>query len=142
MDSYEGIATLEWWANRSTCLRRAGVRVEVRVVGGDWTCDAILDPPLPPEDRESFAFLIQLDPFFTPRFDEESALPVRVVAAGEDGRLVLTGARADTASAVRTPGLPCGDVQFGRRHCPAVPDLGISSRREPVARVPGGHFVQ
>jgi putative transposase len=38
-------------------LGRLGVRVTVRVTGNDWTCDAILDPPLSAEDQEGFDLL-------------------------------------------------------------------------------------
>jgi hypothetical protein len=94
MDCYEGPATLEWWANRPTCLGRLGVRVAVRVTGNDWTCEAILEPSLSEDDRESFGFLMKLDPLFTLRFDEESTLLVDV-AAGDDGRLALSAYGAE-----------------------------------------------
>ncbi|MHA4813080.1 hypothetical protein ACXZ65_01865 [Streptomyces aculeolatus] len=97
MDSYEGSATLEWWANRSTCLHRVGVRVAVRAIGNDWACDAFLEPPLSAGERESFDFLMRLDPLFTLRLDEESTLLVDVVAAGKGGRLVLTTPRTEAA---------------------------------------------
>ena len=90
MDSHEGTGTLEWWANRSTCLGGRGVRVTVRVTGNDWTCDAILDPPLSAEDQEDFDFLMELDPLFTLRFGEGSTFRVNAVAAGDNGRLSLT----------------------------------------------------
>jgi hypothetical protein len=106
MDSFEGTATLEWWANRSTCLARLGVRVAVRVTDNDWTCDAVLEPPLTAEDRESFDFLMALDPLFTLRFDEESTLHVNVVAAGTDGRLTLTAHQAEAAESASTRQLP------------------------------------
>ncbi|MFD9001453.1 hypothetical protein ACFV0T_10855 [Streptomyces sp. NPDC059582] len=101
MDSYECTATLEWWADRSTCLGRLGVRVTVRVTADYWTCDAVLEPPLSAEDRESFDFLMKLDPLFTLRLDEGSSLPVDVVAAEDDGRLILTASRAQPTE---TPG--------------------------------------
>lgn len=97
MDSYEGTATLEWWANRSTSLGRVGVRVAVRAVGEDWTCEATFEPPLIEQDRESFDFLMKLDPLFALRFDEESMLLVNVVAAEDDGRLVLSAYQAEAA---------------------------------------------
>lgn len=90
MDSYAGPASLEWWANRSTCLAGLGVRVEVRVTGDDWTCDAVPEPALSPEERERFDFLMAFDPRFTLRFDAENDLVVTVVAAGDNGRLALT----------------------------------------------------
>jgi hypothetical protein len=67
MDSYEGAATLEWWASRSTCLGSLRVRVAARAAGDIWTCEAILEPHLAAEDRESFHVLMQLDPHFTLR---------------------------------------------------------------------------
>jgi hypothetical protein len=76
----------------------AAVRVAVRVTGNGWTCEAIVEPPLSAEDRDSFDFLMKLDPLFTLRFDEENALLVNV-AAGDDGRLVLTAYQAAADSA-------------------------------------------
>ncbi|MEU6852626.1 hypothetical protein ABZ901_22215 [Actinacidiphila alni] len=92
MDSYEGTAALEWWANRSTCLGEFTVRVAIRVSGDDWTCAAHLEPPLSAEDRESFDFLMELEPVFLLRLDDDGALPVTVAAApsGEATHLVLT----------------------------------------------------
>lgn len=101
MDSYEGTATPEWWANRSTCLGRFGLRVAIRVSGNDWTCDAILEPSLSAEDWRSFDFLTRLDPIFTLRLNETSILLVNVVAAGDEGRLILT---ADWTEAAESTG--------------------------------------
>lgn len=106
MDSYEGTATLEWWANRSTCLGRLRVQVAVRVAGDTWMSEATLESPLAAEDRDSFDFLIQLDPHFTLRFDDESTLLVKVVEAGVEGRLILTAAEADTAEPTETRHAP------------------------------------
>lgn len=106
MDSYEGTATLEWWANRSTCLGRLGVRVAVRVTGNDWTCDAVLEPPLSAEDQENFDFLMKLDPLFTLRLDEGSMLLVNVAAAGEDGRLILTAYETEEAESAGSRQVP------------------------------------
>lgn len=92
MDRYEGTATLEWWANRSTCLGRFPVRVAVRVTGNGWTCEASLTPVPSREDRERFDVLLRLDPVFTLVFEEKSTLPVTVAAAGDDGRLILSAA--------------------------------------------------
>ncbi|WP_225648850.1 hypothetical protein [Streptomyces solaniscabiei] len=98
MDNYEGLATLEWWANPSTCLGEWGVQVTVRVTGGGWSCDAVLEPPLSAEDREGFDFLMAVDPLFTLRFEEGSTMHVNVIAAGDDGRLTLTACEADAVS--------------------------------------------
>ena len=106
MDSYEGTATLEWWANRSTCLGRLRVQVTVRAAGDNWTSEAILESPLATEDRESFDFLMQLDPHFTLCFDEASTLLVKVVEVGAEGRLVLTAAEAEAAESTGTRQAP------------------------------------
>lgn len=108
MDNFEGTATLEWWANRSTCLARLGVRV-TRVTANDGTCDAILEPPLTAEERENFDFLMALDPLFTLRtlrFGEECLLHVHVVAAEDDGRLTLAAYRAEAAERAGPRRLP------------------------------------
>ncbi|MFD7874871.1 hypothetical protein ACFV5G_12320 [Streptomyces sp. NPDC059766] len=97
MDSYEGTATLEWWANRWTCFGRIGVRVTIRVTGNDWTCEATVEPSLPAKDRETFDFLMELDPLFTLRLDEDSTLQVNAVA-GQDGRLILIADHAEADS--------------------------------------------
>ncbi len=89
MDSWEGTATLAWWANESTCLGTFGARVSVRVTGTDWASDVVLDPPLSEDDREVFGFLMDLDPVFTLRFDERSTLLVNVVS-GDNECLALT----------------------------------------------------
>ncbi|WP_329023308.1 MULTISPECIES: hypothetical protein [unclassified Streptomyces] len=106
MDSYEGTATLEWWANRSTCLGRLRVRIAVCTAGDNWTCEAALGSPLAAEDKKSFDFLMQLDPHFTLRFDDASTLLVNVVEAGVEGRLILTAAETDTAEPTGTRQIP------------------------------------
>ncbi|MFJ8978935.1 hypothetical protein [Streptomyces sp. NPDC102282] len=102
MDSYEDAATLDWWADRSTCLGRLGVQVAVRTVGNNWTSEATLESPLASEHRESFDFLMRLDPHFTLRFDDASTLLVKVVEAGVEGRLILTAAEAGIAESTGT----------------------------------------
>ncbi|MYX37478.1 MULTISPECIES: hypothetical protein [unclassified Streptomyces] len=96
MDSWEGSATLEWWANPSTCLGAFGVRVSVRVTGAEWTSDAVIDPPLTEDDQELFGFLMDLDPVFTLRFDARGTLMVNVVA-GDGTGLILTAYEAKAA---------------------------------------------
>jgi hypothetical protein len=101
VDSYEGTAALEWWANGSTCLGRFRVSVAVRVSEGSWTCEAVFEPPLSVEDRETFDSLTQLDPHFLLRFDDgAAALPVDVVQQRPENPLVLIPAEGDDA--VRT----------------------------------------
>ncbi|MFF3263659.1 hypothetical protein [Streptomyces sp. NPDC002932] len=106
MDSYEGTATLEWWAHRSTCLGKFRVQVAVRTAGDIWTSEATLESPLAAEDGESFGFLMQFDPHFTLRFDDASTLLVKVVEARVEGRLILTAAEADTAEPTGTRHAP------------------------------------
>ncbi|MFH8624087.1 hypothetical protein ACH4A8_19665 [Streptomyces vietnamensis] len=106
MDSYEGTATLEWWADRSTCLGRLRGRIAVCTAGDNWTCEATLESPLAAEDREGFDFLMQLDPHFTLRFDDASTLLVNVGEAGVEGRLILTAAETDTAEPTGTRHVP------------------------------------
>lgn len=88
MDGYEGPATLEWWANRSTCLGDFAVHITVRAAGDEWTCEASFNEPPAEDVREAFGFLMALDPVFTLRFAEDSALLVDVTAK-EGGRLEL-----------------------------------------------------
>lgn len=118
MDSYEGTATLEWWANGSTCLARLRVQVAVGVAGDNWTSEATYETPLAAEDRESFDFLMHLDPHFTLRFDDASTLLVQVVEAGVEGRLILTAAEADaaepTGTKARTAPLAPGSIEVLR----------------------------
>lgn len=58
--------------------------------------EVTLEPLLATEDRESLDTLMQLDPHFTLRFDDESTLLVKVVEAGVEERLVLTAAETGT----------------------------------------------
>ncbi len=58
------------------------------------------------EDWESFDFLMQLDPHFTLRFNDESTLLVNVVEAGVEGRLSLTPAEAETGEPTGTRHVP------------------------------------
>lgn len=91
MDSYQGTATLEWWASESTCLGEFDVQVSVCVVGDDWVCDAMLGPErLSDDHREVFDLLLDLDSVFTLRFDESSEILVNVVRVGDSGHLALT----------------------------------------------------
>ncbi|UQI45604.1 hypothetical protein M1P56_15215 [Streptomyces sp. HU2014] len=61
-----------------------------RAADGEWTCDAVLDGPLPEERQEVFDALVQADPVFTLHFGEGGEILVDVVAAGDGARLVLT----------------------------------------------------
>ncbi|MYU47393.1 hypothetical protein GTV15_01270 [Streptomyces sp. SID7803] len=108
MDSYEGTATLEWWANRLTCLGRLRVQIAVRAGGDTWRSGgaAFESPVAPGGDRESFDLLMQLDPHFTLRFGDASTLLVKVVEAGVEGGLALTAAEADSGEPTGTRHTP------------------------------------
>ncbi|MBM9504568.1 hypothetical protein [Actinacidiphila acididurans] len=99
MDSYQGLATLEWWANGSTCLFDLAVRVEVRVTGADWRCSAFPAEPLSAVAVEAFDFLMALDPVFTLRFEDDGTIVVHAMA--EDERLTLTLSEPATGQAGR-----------------------------------------
>ncbi|GLW59554.1 hypothetical protein [Kitasatospora phosalacinea] len=91
MDSYEGPARLEWWANGSTCLGEFDVQVSIRPADDNWVCDALLGPELLSDDRrEVFDRLMDLDPVFTLRFHEGSEILVNVVKARDGERLAVT----------------------------------------------------
>ncbi|MFA1542276.1 hypothetical protein [Actinomadura monticuli] len=91
MDTYEGAARLEWWANRDTCL--CSVSVAIAIVSDDsgWRVSATFVPPLNGEDREGWMFLMALSPYCTLRFDddEDATVDVRVEEPSE-GKLVLS----------------------------------------------------
>ncbi|MFJ8212156.1 hypothetical protein [Streptomyces sp. NPDC096033] len=91
MDSYQGAATLEWWASKSTCLGAFDVQVSVSVADDDWVCDATLGPErLSDDHREVFDLLMDLDPVFTLRFDETNEILVNVVRVADSEHLALT----------------------------------------------------
>ena len=93
MDTYEGAAHLEWWANRSTCLCSASVRVVVLSDDSGWHVSATLAPPLTAEEREGWMFLVALSPYFTLRFadDKDATIDVLVEEPCE-GELTLSAA--------------------------------------------------
>jgi hypothetical protein len=93
MDTYEGPARLEWWANPDTCL--GSVNVSVLVVSDDsgWRVSAAFASPMSSEDRAGWEFLMALAPYFSLRFegDEDAAIDVRMDEPDE-GELTLTAA--------------------------------------------------
>ncbi|MFJ8444373.1 hypothetical protein [Kitasatospora griseola] len=104
MESYDGIATLEWWANPSTCLGSFRVALSVSAVGDGWKSVAMLDGRLSEVDRGGFDFLLQLDPVFTLRFTDGSTVWVNVLTEGANECLMLTpfepGEQATSRTAV------------------------------------------
>ncbi|MFJ1704760.1 hypothetical protein [Kitasatospora sp. NPDC088346] len=99
MDRWEGTATLEWWADRSTCLARLGVRVTAHALGDGWAGGAVLDPPPSESDRADFELLMTLDPLFTLRLDEGSTILVDVRTTVGEEQLGLTAHGTGTAPA-------------------------------------------
>ncbi|MFE9106649.1 hypothetical protein [Actinomadura geliboluensis] len=93
MDTYEGAARLEWWANRDTCLSTVNVRVAIVSDDSGWRVSATFVPSLTSEEREGWMFLVALSPYCTLRFDddEDATIDVRVDAPGE-GELTLSAA--------------------------------------------------
>ncbi|MFI1652480.1 hypothetical protein ACH4XT_36885 [Streptomyces avidinii] len=96
MDRFVGQARLEWWANQSTCLEMYDIDITVTVdaVGklratGRHAHAHALDPT----QRESWDFLMEMDPHFSIAFPSEDrgGIIVRVVEA-ENGTLSLTEA--------------------------------------------------
>jgi hypothetical protein len=90
MNPYEAVATLEWWANPSTCLGRFDVFVAVSATPGAWSAQAVAVNPWTVEDREGFDFLMGLDPVFTLRFTDDSTVHVRVAETQETDHFILS----------------------------------------------------
>lgn len=94
MEFYESVAHLEWWANRSTCLGRFELWVRITAESGGRRAVGAATAPWSDEDREGFDFLMALEPLFTLRFPDDSAVLVTVAAPYEIDRLGLTEFRA------------------------------------------------
>ncbi|MEY9965406.1 hypothetical protein ABIA33_003448 [Streptacidiphilus sp. MAP12-16] len=95
MDRYEGIATLEWWANRSTRLGSYDVYVTITAAQGGWQAEAVAVNAWTADDGKDFDLLIALDPVFTLRFTDDSSVHVQVTQSCERGHLTLTAIRGD-----------------------------------------------
>ncbi|WBB71992.1 hypothetical protein O7602_19900 [Micromonospora sp. WMMD1128] len=89
MDHFEGRCWLAWWANSSTLLDCVEVAVVVAAVTGGWDADGSLVSESD-EDREAFASLCEIDPVFTLRFEDESAVAVTVHPTDGHRRFGLT----------------------------------------------------
>ncbi len=83
MDQYEGRGWLDWWANSSTLLGSAEVTVVITASDTEWNAQAELISE-GDDEREGFAFLCDLDPVFTLRFEDGSAIPVMVHRDSDD----------------------------------------------------------
>ncbi|MET8354888.1 hypothetical protein [Micromonospora sp. NPDC005206] len=86
MDRVEGRCWLDWWANSSTLLGSIEVAVVITAADAGWEARGHLVSDRN-EDRDAFAFLCDLDPVFTLRFEDDSAVAVTVQAADETSPL-------------------------------------------------------
>ncbi|UNO40569.1 hypothetical protein [Streptomyces sp. MST-110588] len=87
MDRYQGVAHLEWWANARTRLMRLPVEVTTAVDGA--TLMAVASPPLRQVAREELLALVDADPQFVLRMDDDTVMDVVVEQGGDAGRLLL-----------------------------------------------------
>ncbi|RZU54306.1 hypothetical protein EV385_6256 [Krasilnikovia cinnamomea] len=83
MDQYEGRGWLDWWANSSTLLGSAEVTVVITASDTEWNAQAQLISE-DDDERDGFAFLCDLDPVFTLRFEDGSTIPVMVHRDSDD----------------------------------------------------------
>jgi hypothetical protein len=73
MDSFEGRCWLDWWANSSTNLAGAQVSVMITPTETGWDAHGRLTRD---DELEPLAFLCDMDPVFTLRFQDGSTVPV------------------------------------------------------------------
>ncbi|SCD89678.1 hypothetical protein GA0115253_102288, partial [Streptomyces sp. Termitarium-T10T-6] len=94
MDRFVGQARLEWWANQSTCLGTYDIAITVTVdADGEWWATGRQATALHATERESWDFLLEMDPHFSLAFPGEDCggIMVRVVET-DDGTLTLVKA--------------------------------------------------
>jgi hypothetical protein len=82
MDRFVGRASLEWWANRESCLEKYGIDIIVTVdEAGTWQATGRHANLLDTTQREGWDFLMEMDPRSAPRAGTHlAALPPRQVA--------------------------------------------------------------
>jgi hypothetical protein len=85
MDRFEGRCWLGWWANSSTNLGGGEVSVVITPTEMGWDAYGHL---IHDGDQEGFAFLCDLDPVFTLRFQDGSTFDVTVIPT-DDQRFAL-----------------------------------------------------
>lgn len=90
MTGHHSPAHLEWWANPSTCLSHIPVRLEAAADDDAW--DAVVSPELDGDAGENLRFLIDADPVFTLRFEDDSVTEVVVEHRGDLPHLRLRAA--------------------------------------------------
>jgi hypothetical protein len=89
MDRFEGRCWLDWWANSSTLLGSVEVAIVITATTTNWEANGRLVSQSD-EDRDGFAFLCELDPVFTLRFEDESTVAVTVHPTDVHRRFSLT----------------------------------------------------
>ncbi|WP_327041919.1 hypothetical protein OG400_02210 [Micromonospora ureilytica] len=89
MDRFEGRCWLDWWANSSTLFGSAEVTAVITASDAGWEAHGRLVGEID-EERDGFAFLCDLDPVFTLRFEDGSTFDVTVHAADDQRRFTLT----------------------------------------------------
>ncbi|GIF66631.1 hypothetical protein Ais01nite_46660 [Asanoa ishikariensis] len=89
MNSFEARCWLDWWANSSTLLGSVEVAVVVTADDASWSAQGHLASDTD-EVRDGFAFLCDLDPVFTLRFEDESTVAVAVHPTHGHRRFTLT----------------------------------------------------
>ncbi|MEU4563175.1 hypothetical protein AB0F72_32760 [Actinoplanes sp. NPDC023936] len=91
MDRFTGRCWLDWWANPSTNLFGAQISVVIVPAGSEsgWTAHGRLAEE-GADALEAFTFLHGIDPVFTLRFVDDSAIAVIVHAINDDGECTMT----------------------------------------------------
>lgn len=86
MDQFEGRCWLDWWANRSTNFGGIEVLVAITPIETGWDAHGQL---INNDEREAFAFLCDMDPVFTLRFEDGSTSQVTLTPT-DDRHFTLT----------------------------------------------------
>ncbi|MFY1617319.1 hypothetical protein [Micromonospora sp. WMMD736] len=89
MDRFEGRCWLDWWANSSLTFGPVEVAVVITASDAGWDARGHLVGDSD-DDRDGFAFLCDLDPVFTLRFEDESTVEVTVHPFQDHRRFTLT----------------------------------------------------
>ncbi|MGC1210817.1 MAG: hypothetical protein WA890_06045 [Micromonospora sp.] len=110
MDCFEGRCWLDWWANSSTLLGTVEVAVAITAKGAGRDAHGRLISDTN-EDRDRFAFLCDLDPVFTLRFEDESTVAVTVHPTDDHRRFTLT----EFVSSATSPGAVHASFHWGIR---------------------------
>jgi len=99
MDRFEGRCWLDWWANSSLNLGDIEASVAITPTDTGWDAHGQLNNSTGDEERAAFAFLCDMDPVFTLRFQDGSTIDVTVTRT-DDHRFTLTEYTGPTDSEV------------------------------------------